>query len=678
MSGRAKPGRNAVGKRVGGARYYHKSAVRWTGSKSRLAIEEATRIARVRSDAFNVVKIDGEPPKRVSLLAYEDFEASAFPTLLDSWTIDFNGPRCVHRTYRTSRNPPILHRKELLLAPNDPRRNVFAQLTEELERRNLFKKANSIGFRREWEKRLANAGIVIEDHKVHERVAAQEQYEKRGTTVDRHRTAISRSGLSAPMQALARHEFLDSELSVFDYGCGRGDDMAVLSSAGIKVNGWDPHYAPGAKLEESDVVNLGFVLNVIEEPSERIEAIQAAFGLARRVLAVAVMLVGKANTSTLRSFRDGFVTAHNTFQKYFSQHEARALVRQAVGEEAIPVGPGVFFVFRDKICEQRFLERRRRRHRDISHLLAIAPPQATRARANSEELVEEHREVIDAVWKAALELGRLPDMDELDDSVRQELTERLGSVRKTAQLAQHIYSAETLHQARQHRTDDLTVYFALNCFSQRQRYRELPIEMQRDIKAFFGSHGAAEKTGQQLLFSLSDPTVIHAAAQSAEVDGLGWLDGPHSLQLDARLVERLPPALRAYVGCAEQLYGHVGDADVVKIHLQSRKLTLLHYDKYAESPLPRLRERIKINLRDQVIDFFDYGDDEPWQLLFLKSRYMAPDQPGYAKQKKFDAQLQKLQGLDFARFGPSVDELVQHLQASELTIEGFNIVPAKR
>ena len=678
MKGRTKPKRDTVGKRVGGARYYHTTAIPWSGPKNQEAIEAATRIARLRSDAFNVVKIEGEPPRRVSLLAYEDFDSSAFPTLLDSWTVDLSEPRCAHRTYRTSANPPILHRKELLLGPDNPRRESFAALTKELERRNLFEKANSIGFRRQWEKRLADAGIVVEGHTVQETNDTKEQSESNGTGVKRHRTAMARSALSAPMQALARHGFLDGDLSVFDYGCGRGDDMAVLSSAGIMVSGWDPHYAPGTRLEEADIVNLGFVLNVIEEPSERIEAIQAAFGLARRVLAVAVMLVGKADTSTLRPFRDGFVTAHNTFQKYFAQHEARSLVSQTTGEEAIPVGPGIFFVFRDKISEQRFLEGRRRRHRDISHLLATAPPRATHAKGESEALIEEHRELIDAVWKAAIELGRLPDLDELDDSVRQELTERLGSVRKTFQLAQQIYSVEALHQARQERTDDLKVYFALNRFSRRQRYRELPVEMQRDIKAFFGSHGAAETTGQELLFSLGEATVIRDAAQSAESQGLGWLDGAHSLQLDAQLVERLPPPLRAYVGCAEQLYGHMGDANVVKVHLQSSKLTLLHYEKYAESPLPRLRERIKINLRNQAIDFFDYGDDVPWQLLYMKSRYMAPDQRGYAKQKKFDTQLQSLKGLDFRGFGPSVSELVQHLQASRLTIDGFKIVPANQ
>lgn len=676
MKGTTKPKRDTVGKRVGGARYYHTTAIPWSGHKSQKAIEAAARIARLRSDAFNVVKIEGDPPRRVSLLAYEDFEASAFPTLLDAWTVDLSEPRCAHRTYRTSANPPILHRKELLLAPDDPRRESYAALTEELERRELFEKANSIGFRRQWEKRLAGAGIVVEGHTVHEINGAKEQPESIGTGVERHRTAMVRSALSAPMQALARHGFLDGDLSVFDYGCGRGDDMAVLSSAGIMVNGWDPHYAPGTRHEEADIVNLGFVLNVIEEPSERIEAIQTAFGLARRVLAVAVMLVGKADTSTLKPFRDGFVTAHNTFQKYFAQHEARALVSQTTGEEAIPVAPGIFFVFRDKISEQRFLEGRRRRHRDISHLLTIAPPQATDAKGESQALIEEHRELIDAVWKTAIELGRLPALDELDDSVRQELIERLGSVRKAMQLAQQIYSAEALRQARQERTDDLKVYFALNRFSRRQRYRELPVEMQRDIKAFFGSHGAAETTGRELLFSLGETTVVREAAQSAESQGLGWLDGAHSLQLDGRLVERLPPPLRAYVGCAEQLYGHMGDADVVKIHLQSSKLTLLHYEKYAESPLPRLRERVKINLRNQAIDFFDYGDDVPWQLLYMKSRYMAPDQRGYAKQKKFDAQMENLKGLDFRGFGPSVGELVQHLQASQLTIDGFKIVPA--
>ena len=66
------------------------------------------------------------------------------------------------------------------------------------------------------------------------------------------------------------------------------------------------------------------------------------------------------------------------------------------------------------------------------------------------------------------------------------------------------------------------------------------------------------------------------------------------------------PLLRVYIGCGEVLYGDIDEADLVKIHLQSGKLTLLKYEDYDASPLPKLKQRIKIRLRDQDIEFFDY------------------------------------------------------------------------
>jgi len=50
--------------------------------------------------------------------------------------------------------------------------------------------------------------------------------------VKRHRTAISRGQLSVPLQTAARHGFLDGSKSIFDYGCGRGNDVAILKVAG--------------------------------------------------------------------------------------------------------------------------------------------------------------------------------------------------------------------------------------------------------------------------------------------------------------------------------------------------------------------------------------------------------------------------------------------------------------
>ena len=89
-----------------------------------------------------------------------------------------------------------------------------------------------------------------------------------------------------------RHGLLRSGITFFDYGCGRGGDVAALNAEGIAASGWDPHYLPDAPTIPADVVNLGFVVNVIEDPAERIEAITKAFKLAQTVLAVGVMLYG--------------------------------------------------------------------------------------------------------------------------------------------------------------------------------------------------------------------------------------------------------------------------------------------------------------------------------------------------------------------------------------------------
>ena len=140
---------------------------------------------------------------------------------------------------------------------------------------------------------------------------------------------------------------MNEHCTVFDYGCGQGDDIAALRAAGISANGWDPHYFPDADLKTADIVNLGFVLNVIEKSDERIDAARKAFALARKCLVVAVMLSGAGQTGRLTRYNDGFLTQRGTFQKYFDQAEIKGLLESALAQEAIAISPGVFVVFRD-------------------------------------------------------------------------------------------------------------------------------------------------------------------------------------------------------------------------------------------------------------------------------------------------------------------------------------------
>jgi len=253
-----------------------------------------------------------------------------------------------------------------------------------------------------------------------------------------------------------------------------------------------------------------------------------------------------------------------------------------------------------------------------------------------------------------------------------------GSVRKATRLAEHVHAPETLRTARAARVEDLRVYFALNLFNQRRRYRELPDDLRRDIKAFFGSQTNAETAGRELLFSLGETETIGRNCREAAEAGLGHLFDDHSLLLHASLIPRLPAALRAYVGCAEKMYGDINGetVDLVKIHIHSGKLTVQRYADFFGKPLPSLLERVKIKLRGQDIDVFDHTDDELPPVLTMKSRYMATDQSGYEKQKRFDDTLAKLPGIDFTGYGPSTQELHNALAAVGLKIHDWKLVSA--
>jgi len=86
------------------------------------------------------------------------------------------------------------------------------------------------------------------------------------------------------LQALGRHNYLDGQYDLFDYGCGKGSDIQILQQNEITASGWGPHFAPDAPVKSSDIVNLGFVLNVIEDSDERMEALLNVYSLRQKLL----------------------------------------------------------------------------------------------------------------------------------------------------------------------------------------------------------------------------------------------------------------------------------------------------------------------------------------------------------------------------------------------------------
>jgi DNA phosphorothioation-associated putative methyltransferase len=661
----AKP--HGVGKLVHGILYLHRDTLGALGEAEQALVREAGRL--VGDFPWNVVKLDPERPGRVGLLCYEPFKAAPFPALLESALVDVRAGRVTRRSFQRSANPPILHRKELLLPEGHPDRERYAALTRSLERLGLFVETSRIGFRQTWEARLAAAAVRIVDHCVLEAAPPPASAAVGEAPVERHRTAIARDRLSAPMQILVRHGLLAPERTLLDYGCGQGDDVRTLVAGGFTATGWDPHFAPEAPRDPADIVNLGFVLNVIEEPAERLEALHSAFALARQCLAVAVMLAGKSDTTGLQPYRDGFLTRRGTFQRYFRQDEIKAFIEEALGEEAIGAGPGIFLVFRDKLLEQRFLLGRQRREPVASLATELRPP---RERPSADERdLEALRPLLEGLWRRMLELGRAANPSELDPDLATALRRSARGLRRAERLCGMLFAPQALERAASARKDDLRVYFALNLFDGRTRYTALPPELQRDVRAFFGSHTQAIEEARALLFSVGEPAVIKAACEAAYDAGLGWLEEEHALVLATALVPRLPAALRCYIGCAARLFGDLGFADLVRIHIGSGKLTLLSYDGFAATPLPRLRERIKIDLRQQRVDRFDYAESA--QVLLMKSRYLAPDLPGYAEQSAFDTALAGLGLFDLDGYGPSAATLEALLRQAGRRVVGFDL-----
>jgi hypothetical protein len=67
--------------------------------------------------------------------------------------------------YAASPNPPVLHRKETFLLPDDPRWSKFDRLTRQEERAGLLDETATIGTRSGWADRLRERGYALRGHR---------------------------------------------------------------------------------------------------------------------------------------------------------------------------------------------------------------------------------------------------------------------------------------------------------------------------------------------------------------------------------------------------------------------------------------------------------------------------------------------------------------------------------
>lgn len=406
-----------------------------------------------------------------------------------------------------------------------------------------------------------------------------------------------------------RDQLLQSCESAFDYGCGHGEDIRRLSEMGFDCDGWDPVFRPDTEKKPADVVNLGYVLNVIEDAHERAATLRAAWDLSRKLIVISARVNVDGRGYSKVTFGDGIVTGIGTFQKFFTQAELREYIETELGTEALPAAPGVFYVFRDEELRQRFIASRYRRRQS-----------APRKRI-SEIRFEDNKDVLEPLIAIITDLGRLPHADEFE--LAPEVIERFGSLKRAFALIRRVTGVEEWDKIRQCRTEDLTVYLALARFGRRPPISKLPLALQRDIREFFRTYKRACQTADELLFRAGDPEAIDDACKQSSIGKLL----PNALYVHRTALETLEPLLRVYEGCAQAYLGEIEDTNIIKLHRFSGKVSYLAYPDFDTNPHPALVRSVKLSLRSLELACYDYSESENPPILHRKETFLSSDHP---------------------------------------------------
>jgi DNA phosphorothioation-associated putative methyltransferase len=607
--------RSKVGKLLPDALYVHISALESLDPLLQEYESEAREIAS-RPDGITLVKFNLEKPS-ISYLLYPEFDSDPHPALQSSIQVNLQSREMNYRDYGEAGNPFILHRKETFVATDYPHYQQFAALTRQEEALGLLDNPRAIGTRLAWEERLAKFKVAFQGHTLIHRSLLNAQSTQ--VRIDRHKAAISRNDFSKPVRLALEAGLLNQTTTFFDYGCGQGGDLERVGKLGYESSGWDPYYRPDSPLVTADVVNLGYIINVIESQAERREALIKAWELTGQVLIVAAqVLIAQGNSQI--AYGDGVITSRNTFQKYYDQEELKIYIDQVLGVDAVPAALGIYFVFRDESQAQSFRASRFRSR--------VSVPKVQLANKR----FEDYKELLTPLMTFFTERGRLPTLEELPET--ETLSTEFGNVRRAFQIVLQATNPQEWDEISDRRRQDLLVYLALGHFGHRPKLRDLTPVVQNDIKSLFGGYQQACAAADLMLMSLGNLEVVEERCKSSAIGQ----KRPNSLWVHVSAIEALDPLLRLYEGCASRTIGRPQEANVVKFHFRKPKISYLFYPSFDTDPHPALHTSMEIDLRDLHVHYRDYDSNDNPPLLHQKDSMVTADYPLYEKFAKLTRQ----------------------------------------
>jgi len=437
-----------------------------------------------------------------------------------------------------------------------------------------------------------------------------------GVEVERHRAAITRVELSRPVRLAIESGIMTIDTTIFDYGCGIGGDVKRLKSAGYTCEGWDPYYFPDVARQRADIVNLSYIINVIEDTEERDRALIQAWELTGQVLIVAAQILVNDLRGVL-AYGDGILTKRNTFQKYYQQVELKEYIDRVLTVDAIPISLGIFLVFRDESQAESF--------RAARLYTRMTTP---RVRVESKRF-EDYQLQLAPLMEFVSQRGRIPIKGEL--AAEAELVQEFGSIKRAFQIVLTATDEVEWDAIAYQRSIDLQVYLALAHFGKGRSLKNISVTIRADIKAFFGSYDEACEVADRLLFKIGEPGIIKQACHQSKIGKLL----PAALYVHVSALNEMDSKLRLYEGCASRNIGGTEDANIIKFHKDKPCISYLYYPDFESIAHPALQWAMLIDLRDLSLRFRDYSHQENPPILHRKETFLSQNHPLYSKFAKF-------------------------------------------
>jgi DNA phosphorothioation-associated putative methyltransferase len=595
-----------IGKKLPNALYIHLSAISALATPLQRYEQQARKLLP-EGTLFTLIKFNYDRPT-ISYLHYPNFDTDPHPALSNSTQVNLTTQTVKHRDYSKVANRPILHRKETFVTPDYPHYLDFQQLTHQEDAITLLNHSQAIGTQQGWQQRLQERQVKIVGHQV---IPLQFQ-QKIQPKIDRHKAAIHRTNFSKPVRLALEAGLFTPETSFLDYGCGHGSDVKLIAQQGFSSSGWDPHYQSDTDINPAAIVNLGYVINVIETPTERREALIKAWELTQQVLIVAAQVLIQDSSRGQIAYSDGVISSRNTFQKYYEQEELKSYIDQVLGVDAIPVALGIYFIFRDAAQAQNFRASRFRSR-------ATTPT----VRLTTKRF-EDYQGLLSPLIDFFTKRGRLPIGDEL--SAFTPLLIEFGTVRRAFNIIVQASNQEEWDIIADKRRQDILVYLALSNFDhpyKRLKLSQLPIPYQTDIKSLFGSYRSAWVAAELMLMNLGRSGFIADCCHHSKI---GYLN-EQALYVHISALESLDIMLRLYEGCASRTIGRLDKVTLIKFHLHKPKITYLFYPDFDFEPHPKLHTAMQIDLSDLQVHYHDYTNIENPPVFYNKNACVLADYP---------------------------------------------------